>query len=401
MRIVFWLSLIGVVYTYVGYPASIWILARLRPRRWTAGLIYPSVSVVLAVHNGAAQLLSKIEHLLNSDYPNIKEVIVVSDGSSDGTAELLASLYDPCLVTIILEEHGGKAVAVNAGIIKASAELILFVDLRQKIAPGAIQQLVSNFADPNVGCVGGELILREAGRDSASSTVSGVYWRYEKWIRNCESVYASPVGLSGCFYAIRRKLAEPLPAGIILDDMFQPLSVIRKGYRAVHDPCAQVFDELPEKIDVEFQRKVRTLAGNFQLFKLAPWTLTPRNPVFFQLVSHKVMRLIVPYLLILLLASTLVLARGSAAYAAFAAIQIAFWAMAISALQFRLPVLDRVASPVSSLLVLKAAAVAGLYRFLFTRGPLWKTWRLNGPTTISASDNSEKPVFTTARNEQV
>ena len=399
MKTVFWLSMIGVVYTYAGYPAAIWILARLRPHRWTTGPIYPSVSVVLAVHNGAALLLSKIEHLLNSDYPNIKEVIVVSDGSSDGTAELLASVQTPRLIKIVLEEHGGKAVAVNAGMAKASAELILFVDLRQEIALGAIQQLVSNFADPHVGCVGGELILREAGRNGAAAIVSGVYWRHEKWIRNCESVFASPVGLSGCFYAIRRELAEPLPPGIILDDMFQPLSVIRKGYRAVHDPRAQVFDELPEKIDVEFQRKVRTLSGNFQLFKLAPWTLSPRNPVFFQIVSHKAMRLISPYLLILLLAATLVLARDSAAYAVFAALQIAFWSLAIAALQFRIPVLHHVAGPASSLLVLKAAAVAGLYRFLFTRGPLWKTWRMNAPTAVSG--HAEKPVFTTARNERV
>ena len=380
----------------------IWILARLRPRPWTAGpSAAPSVSIVLAVHNGAALLRSKIEHLLSLDYPNIEEIIVVSDGSTDGTAELLASLQFPRLIPVVLEDHGGKAVAVNAGMKKASGEVILFVDLRQKIAPGAIRQLLSNFADPNVGCVGGELILREAARDGVSSAVSGLYWRYEKWIRNCESRFASTVGLSGCFFAIRRELAEPLPEGIILDDMFQPLSAVRKGYRTVHDPRAQVFDDLPEKINVEFQRKVRTLAGNFQLFQLAPWTLSPRNPVFFQLLSHKVMRLAVPYLLILLLASTLVLARASAAYAAFAALQIFLGAMAVAALRFKIPVLDRVASPASSLLVLKAAAVAGLYRFLFTRGPLWKIWRSNGPTDRTALDDAEKPGLTTAANERV
>jgi cellulose synthase/poly-beta-1,6-N-acetylglucosamine synthase-like glycosyltransferase len=397
--------MIGVVYTYAGYPAAIWMLARLRPRPWMAGPITPSLSIVLAVHNGAALLLSKIEHLLSLDYPNIKEIIVVSDGSSDGTAELLAGLHRPHLVTVVLEEHGGKAVAVNAGMAKATAEVILFVDLRQEIDPGAIQQLVSNFDDAKVGCVGGEMMLREAGRDGATSAVSGAYWRYEKWIRNCESIFSSSVGLSGCFFAIRRELAEPLPAGIILDDMYQPLSAIRKGYRAVHDPSAQVFDRLPAKMDEEFQRKVRTLAGNFQLFQLAPWTLSPRNPVFFQMVSHKVMRLIVPYLLILLLTSTLVLARGSAAFAVFAALQILFWALAIAGLRLKIPILDRVANPASSLLVLKAAAVAGLYRFLFTRGPLWKTWRSNGAATRGATDDAEKPTLakslTTAGNERV
>ena len=121
--------------------------------------------------------------------------------------------------------------------------------------------------------------------------------------------FASPVGVYGGFYAIRRELAVPQPAGMILDDMFQPLSIIRQGYRSVLDPRACVYDTWPKKIEDEFHRKVRTLAGNFQLFHLAPWTLTPRNPVFFQLFSHKVMRLVVPYLLVLLLVSTLALSR--------------------------------------------------------------------------------------------
>ena len=144
----------------------------------------------------------------------------------------------PRLIPIILPEHGGKAVAVNAGMAEATAEVILFVDIRPEIAPGAIQQLVSNFADPKVGCVAGELILRTDSHDAPSAAVSGLYWRYEKWIRNCESSCGSPVGVYGGFYAIRRELAVPQPAGMILDDMFQPLSIIRQGYRSVLDPQA-------------------------------------------------------------------------------------------------------------------------------------------------------------------
>ena len=286
MRILFWLSLMGILYTYLGYHALIWVLARLRPRPWTSGPIFPSVSIVLAVHNGAALLPGKIEHLLGLDYPNINEIILVSDGSTDGTAELLAGQSNPRLTTIILTEHNGKAVAVNAGVARATGDVILFVDIRPEIALGAIQQLVSNFADPSVGCVAGELILRKESHDAASAAVSGVYWRYEKWIRTSESICGSPVGVYGGFYAIRRELAVPQPPGMILDDMFQPLSIIRQGYRSVLDPQAYVYDTWPTRIEKEFHRKVRTLAGNFQLFQLAPWTLTPRNPVLFQLVSH-------------------------------------------------------------------------------------------------------------------
>jgi cellulose synthase/poly-beta-1,6-N-acetylglucosamine synthase-like glycosyltransferase len=405
VKILFWLSLIGILYTYLGYPAVIWMLARLRPRPWTASPISPSVSVVLAVHNGAALLPHKIEHLLGLDYPNIKEIILVSDGSTDGTAELLARQSHSRLTTIILQEHGGKAVALNAGMAKATADVILFVDIRPEIAPGAIQQLVSNFADPTIGCVAGELILRQQCHDAASAAVGGVYWRYEKWIRSCESIYASPVGVYGGFYAIRRALAVPQPAGLILDDMFQPLSIIRQGYRSVLDLQAYVYDTWPTKIEEEFHRKVRTLAGNFQLFRLAPWTLTPRNPVLFQLVSHKLLRLIEPYLLVLLLLSALALSRASFFYAVFAALQIFCWIVALAALRSRIPALRRIAAPASALLVLNAAAVVGLYRFFFTRGPLWKIWNLNQPaakTTVPETENSvpPKPFAATAGNDR-
>jgi poly-beta-1,6-N-acetyl-D-glucosamine synthase len=374
VKTIFWLSLAGIVYTYVGYPVAIWLVARLRPRPWKFAPITPSVSVVLAVHNGAGLLPRKLQHLLHLDYGNVKEVIIVSDGSTDGTAELLSGECHPLLKSIVLKEHGGKAVAVNAGVAQATGDVILFVDIRPEIAPAAIQQLVGNFADPKVGCVAGELILRREGHDATSVAIGGLYWRYEQWIRNCESVVDSPVGVYGGFYATRRELAVRQPPGMILDDMFQPLSIIRQGYRSVLDVNANVYDAWPETAGVEFHRKVRTLAGNFQLFRLAPWTLTLQNRVLFQLVSHKVMRLIVPYLMVLLLVSTLALSPDSPMYAILAAIQIFGVALAIVALRFKLPVLHRLAAPASALLLLNTAAVMGFYKFLFTRGPLWKIW---------------------------
>ena len=379
MKILFWLSLIGILYTYAGYPVAMWMFARLRPRPWKAAPINPSVSVVLAVHNGIERLAGKIQHLLSLDYSNVKEVILVSDGSTDGTAEALAHLQSPPIKTIVLGEHGGKAVAVNAGVAAATADVVLFVDIRPEIAPGAIQELVANFADPKVGCVAGELILRQDGHDATSEAVGGLYWRYEQWIRNCEATFDSPVGVYGGFYAIRRELFVPMPAGLILDDMFQPLSIIRQGYRSVLDLRACVYDTWPKNVKGEFHRKLRTLAGNFQLFKLAPWTLTTKNRTFFQLVSHKVMRLIVPYLLVLLFITSILLSAGSSFYAAVTVLQILGWALALAGLRYRIPILHRIAAPASALLALNAAAVAGLYKFLFTRGPLWKIWNLNRP----------------------
>jgi cellulose synthase/poly-beta-1,6-N-acetylglucosamine synthase-like glycosyltransferase len=375
VKILFWLSMTGIFYTYAGYPAIMWLLACIRPRRWTADSILPSVSIVLAVHDGAALIERKIDHLLQLDYPKIEEIIIVSDGSGDGTADILARQTHSRLTSIIIGEHCGKAVAVNASMAKAKADIILFVDIRPEIAPGAIELLVSNFADPTVGCVAGELILRNDNHDPACSVVGSVYWRYEKWIRTNESISGSPVGVYGGFYAIRRELAVPQPAGMILDDMFEPLSIIRKGYRSVIDSRACVYDTWPRKIEDEFHRKVRTLAGNFQLFHLAPWTLTPQNPAIFRLVSHKGMRLVVPYLLAFLLLSSLALTSSSFFYAAIAVFQIVGWMLALAALRFKFPdLLRQLAAPASAFVMMQAAAVVGLYQFLFTPDPLWKIW---------------------------
>lgn len=374
MKLVFWLSLIGILYTYIGYPLILWVLARVRARPWTPAPISPSVSIILAVRNGMPLLKSRVHQLLAMDYPNLEELIIVSDGSTDGTAEYLSAQKLAKLRAIILTDHGGKATAVNAGIAKATGELIVFVDLRPEIAPGALQQLVSNFADPAIGCVAGEYILAPDNQADGSASVGRAYWLYEQWLRNREAAIDSVVGVPGCFYAVRRALATPQPPGIILDDMFQPLAVVRRGYRSVVDPKALVVDKWPKKIEGEFRRKVRTLAGNFQLVALAPWILSGQNRIFFQFFSHKLMRLIVPYLLVLLLISCAVLARGSTFFAVLTVVQAVGWLLAIVGGRYKIPLVSRIAGPANALLVLNAAAVVGLYKFLFTRGPLWKIW---------------------------
>jgi cellulose synthase/poly-beta-1,6-N-acetylglucosamine synthase-like glycosyltransferase len=336
----------------------------------------------MAVHNGVARIHGQLEHLLSLDPALVKEVIVVSDGSTDGTAEALQQIEEPRLRTVVLAEQGGKATALNHGIAQATGEIVLFVDIRPKIADGSLRKLLSNFADPSVGCVAGELVLNTEGHDAAASAVSGVYWRYEQWIRNCEAAWDSPVGVYGGFYAARRSLIRPFPDGLILDDMFQPLSILRQGYRSVLDRSAIVYDTWPGKVSGEFQRKIRTLAGNYQLFAEAPWTLGPGNRVLFQLVSHKVMRLLVPYFFVLLLFSATWLAGDSSLWKAIAAAQWIFWLAAAAALRFRLPLIHRIASAAGALLVLNVAAVAGLYKFIFTRGPLWKIW-LPKPSAVA------------------
>jgi cellulose synthase/poly-beta-1,6-N-acetylglucosamine synthase-like glycosyltransferase len=330
-------------------------------------------------------------HLFDLDYPNIKEIIVVSDGSTDGTAEFLGRLSDPRLKTILLDEHRGKAVALNAGMNEATADVLLFVDIRPRIAPGAVQSLVTRFADPMVGCVAGELVLVQDRQNPVASAVGGLYWRYEQWIRKCEASYDSPVGVYGGFYAIRRTLAVPQPEGIILDDMFQPLSIIRQGYRSVLEPRAFVYDEWPQKTSAEFHRKVRTLAGNFQLMQLAPWVLSPQNRVFFQLFSHKILRLFVPYLFVSALLASILLAGGSRFYAALAGLQLLILLLALLSLRYGIPVIGRIGAPIGALLMLNTAAVVGLYKFLVTRGPLWRIWEANRSPAAGQSSGAPPP----------
>lgn len=388
MKLALWISLGIVFYAYAGYPLVMWAFARWLKRHSATAEISPSVSIVLAVRNGMALLPAKMDHLFNLDYPNIKEIIAVSDGSTDGTAEFLGGLSDPRLKVVLLSEHGGKAVALNAGMKQATADVLLFVDIRPRIAPGAIQKLVSRFADPQVGCVAGELVLVEDRQNPVAGAVGGLYWRYEQWIRKCEASYDSPVGVYGGFYAVRRNLAVPQPDGIILDDMFQPLSIIRQGYRSVLEPRAYVYDEWPRETQAEFHRKVRTLAGNFQLVQMAPWVLTPQNRVFFQLFSHKILRLFVPYLILSALLASILLAGGSRFYAALAGIQLLILLLALVSLRVRIPVIGRIGAPIGALLMLNTAAVVGLYKFLSTRGSLWHIWEANRPQAGSSASGT-------------
>lgn len=387
LRTSWWMALGVVAYTYAGYPLLIALLARLRPRPWRREPVALPVTIVMAVHNGATLLPWKLEHLLGLEPALVREVIVVSDGSTDDTAALLRRSIDPRLKPIVLDQHVGKATALNRALEHATGELVLFVDIRPRLEPGALAALAANFADATVGCAAGELIVQPSNAgDAAAASVGGLYWRYEQAIRNAEAAVDSPVGVYGGFYMARRSLLRPLPDGLILDDMFQPLAIIRQGFRSIVDRSALVIDTWPARTGAEFSRKVRTLAGNFQLMGLAPWILSPSNRVWFQLVSHKLLRLIIPYLLVFLLIGSAVLAwqTGSAGWSTLALLQAIFWTAAAVSLVVPQNRLLRRLAPAGALLVLNAAAVAGLWRALFTRGPLWKTWVATAPVVAHA-----------------
>lgn len=385
----FWCAACLMLYTYAGYPIWMYLRSRLRPHPQRQGSILPTVSIILAVHNGAALLRQKIAHLLSLDYPRDRiEIEIVSDGSTDGTDHILRELQDPRVKCFRCPQQSGKAAALNIGMQSATGEILLFLDIRPWMGSNALQLLISNFEDPRVGCVTGELVLRDAGHDAGAKAVGGFYWRYEQWIRNCEAKVDSPLGVYGGFYAIRRRLASALPEGTILDDMLQPLNVIRQGYRSVLDVRARVYDIWPKSLRGEFHRKVRTLAGNFQLIQLAPWLLSRQNRLRFELISHKLLRLLVPVLLVILLLSSALLASRSMLYAGALVAQIGFYALAALGTGRAIPNLTRVAAPASAFCMLNAAVLVGFYKFLFTRGPLWKIWN-SGASATFATDGQE------------
>ena len=388
--VAFWFAACIMLYTYAGYPLWIYLRSRWYPRPQKQGAILPTVTIILAVHNGAALLRQKVAHLLSLDYPQDRiEIEIVSDGSTDGTDDILKEFQDPHIKCTRCSEHSGKAAALNIGMERATGEILLFIDIRPWIENNALQLLLSNFADPRVGCVAGELVLREDGHEPGARAIGGLYWRYEQWIRNCEAKVDSPLGVYGGFYAVRRKLAQALPEGTILDDMLQPLSVIRQGYRSVLDMRARVYDIWPKSLRGEFHRKVRTLAGNFQLLQLAPWLLSRQNRLRFELISHKLLRLLVPILLVTLLISSALLASGSLIYAGVLAAQVMFYVLAALGALPGKPFLMRLAAPASAFCILNAAVVVGFYKFLFTRGPLWKIWTPGAFASVATSGVQE------------
>jgi cellulose synthase/poly-beta-1,6-N-acetylglucosamine synthase-like glycosyltransferase len=335
MAAIFWASTLVIFYVYLGYPLLLAIrsASAARPvRRAAPGADWlPSVSVVLAVHNEALRLPGRLTNLLEQDYPAPLDIVVVSDGSTDDPRRAVETVAGR--VRLIELARGGKAAALNAGVAAAHGEIVVFADARQRFAPDAVRQLVSSFADPAVGAASGELVLDSEGTpSSAPSTVAdgvGLYWRYEKWLRRQESRLDSTLGATGAIYAIRRALWSPLPPETLLDDVLTPMRIVLGGRRAVFNERAQAFDCAAPDGAAEMRRKTRTLAGNYQILALEPRLIVPFvNRVWWQYVSHKLGRLVVPWALLGALASSAFLAPGSWVYAVALILQLGFYGLA-------------------------------------------------------------------------
>ncbi len=303
---VFWLSFIIIVYVYAGYPFLLMAWRKLRRRPVEKRYDEPTVSIVIAMHNESAHVHARMQNCFDLDYPPDKlQVIVSLDAPTDGTDELVRQYASHGVEMVPSAVRRGKAAALNSGVAMATGDIVLFGDARQRFDRRVIRELVANFADPSVGVVSGELlILDREGRESA-------YWRYEKALRSMESDIHSLPGATGAICAIRRSMFTPLSPKTVLDDVVIPMRIVLGGKRSIFDPSARAYDVASETPQQEFEKKRRTLAGNYQLLVELPELLKPwRNPIFLQFVSHKLGRLLVPYCLVALLISDCFLPDG-------------------------------------------------------------------------------------------
>ena len=364
MTVLFWISALIVGYVYVGYPCLLSVWARIadrRPRRvpFEDGG-WPSISIIIAARNEAARLPARIENLLEQDYPGRREIIVVSDGSTDAPGAALAPFGGA--VRLLEVPAGGKPLALNAGVAASSGEILVFADARQRFAPGSVRELVLNFSDPSVGGATGELVLdceQDASADTSVGEGIGLYWKYEKSLRRNESRVWSTLGATGAIYALRRTCWSPLPAGTLLDDVLAPMRAVLDGCRIVFEERAIAYDRASVDAAAESRRKTRTLAGNYQILAQEPRLLIPFvNPVWLQYVSHKVGRLIVPWALVGLFASSLSLAPTNVLYALVLALQGVFYGLALSGAIFHAR--ERFARVAFTFVMMNFAALTGL-----------------------------------------
>ncbi len=353
--IVFWSCIICVLYPYVVYPIAISAVAAVRPRRPRRSTgECPSISVIIAAYNEANNIGRRLDDLTDSiaKWPAATEIIVVSDGSTDATAATVIRYEARGVRLVEMVANQGKAVALNVGAEHARYDVLVLADARQTWSPCAIEQLVQNFSDPCVGAAGGELVLRCPNNALAGV---GLYWRFEKWLRRKESEVHSTIGVTGAICAVRKSLFPVLPAGTILDDVYWPLTVALRGYRIVHEPRAHAFDQLPERSVDEFRRKVRTLSGNLQLVQRLPAVLRPwKNPLWIQFWSHKLMRLAVPWAMLILI--VLGISEEGLLYRGSLCVQLSMLVLAVPSL-LGIPLgRTRICSAPASFLLLNAAA---------------------------------------------
>lgn len=308
---VVWLCIGMLLYTYLGYPVLMYVLAKLRQRRSqhtpehtvpnTNHQDWPFVTFLIPAYNEQNVIRQKVENTLNLDYPRERlRITVVSDGSTDQTNDMLASYSESEIHFIARPKRRGKTTVLNKVIPKLGGEIIVLSDASGLLQPDALKKLVRHFKDPKVGCVSGVYSF-ETDDESLRSMTERIYWQYETFLKKYESQVHSVIGAHGALYGFRRHLFEPLDKKAINDDFILPMQIIRQGYRVLYEPDAIVIERESTNLNGEFQRRIRINVGNFQMIYVLHSLLNPkRGRVALQFISHKVLRTISPIFILLL-----------------------------------------------------------------------------------------------------
>lgn len=295
-----------VVFTYLGYPLFIAVASRLFGRTMVPGQLksdadLPFISILISAHNEENDIGMRLENLLSLDYPRDRmEFVIASDGSTDDTNEIVQRIADRSngLIRLLAyEKNRGKAATMTEAVKELSGSLIVLSDANTVMRADAIRQLVSWFDHPEIGAVCGRLVLTDP---KTGNNVDSLYWKYETFLKKCESRLGALLGSNGAIYAIRKELFPGLPPNTIIDDFYIPLEAKRRhGCRIVYDSKAVACEETAPSMAAEFGRRVRIGAGGFQTIGLLWPLLLPKHGwVAFAFFCHKVLRWICPFLLI-------------------------------------------------------------------------------------------------------
>lgn len=290
------LALIG--YSFAGYPMLMGLLARCCPKPWKEA-IEPEkgLSIVLCAHNAESIICERLQNLLDCTWEGPLEIIVVCDGCTDDTVQVIEALAATQIRVLQTQTKGGKPAGLNLALPHCLHEIVVLADARQSFAKDALQKLAAPFADAEVGAVSG--LLEIAASEAGGGRGVDLYWRLETKLRAFEGRFDSVIGCTGAICAIRRNLFEPLPADTLLDDVVIPMRIAHKGHRVIYEPAAKAYDPQRLEPEKEKKRKLRTLVGNFQMIERYPaWMLPWRNRLWWMLISHKYLRLLVPWLMI-------------------------------------------------------------------------------------------------------
>ncbi len=374
----FWISLLILVYTFVGYPILILFLGRRQKKRAASSAELPKISLIICAYNEENIIGAKIENTLVLDYPtDCLETIIVSDGSTDRTNEIMATFDRPGLKCITYSERGGKVKALNTAFEQITGDIIVFTDANVMFESDAIRKLVDNFVSNSIGCVVGNVMLRSPNGEIAGELL---YSRYEKVIHNAEENWRTMITVDGAMYTLRRESISPLPPDIITDDWFLASSVLLDNKQIVFESEAIGYEDTADSVAKESARKVRMIAGGFQTaFRRANLFLNPfaYPAVCFMFVSHKLLRWCAGILMATLLVSNIPLFFVDSLLFKFTLIlQLAFYFLALLGGLFCSRLIYFIFRYPFYFVSINMASIQGLFRYLTNRQkPIWEKSR--------------------------